>query len=66
MLYVGQLFLGMDPDLEYGQYAQRYSFGRTGLSSFQKTSIANNFLVSDRTLCPVPFLSAGILSGLKL
>lgn len=56
----------MDPGQEWGWYTQYHSTGENWFSFSQQMSTANNFLVRGRTLCLLPLLGAGLLSGLNL
>lgn len=53
----------MEPTLKYKQYAQGRSIREHCLRLSQQMSIANSFVVRNRTSCPHPLLRAGILSG---
>lgn len=65
LLCVGHRLLVMESALECGLYDQWHPIRENQLSFCQQISITNSFLVRGGT-CPLPPLSAGILSGWKL
>lgn len=62
---VSQLLLGTGPSLKSSWDTQWHSI-RENTWLWQRVSITESFLCGSGTLCPLPLLSSGILSGLNL
>lgn len=66
LIYVSQPLVSLWPALGCGWQSLCHSTEKNWFTLSQQTSVANDFLVSGGTLCPLPCLCAGISPNLNL